>query len=210
MNSLNYLFYPSLTESPMAGINSRDILLGLFAVGLIVLAVYLIDPTLGGLMPRKYGFQASTLSPASLGNQPANFPGGSGAVDRAGVVENPHVASSKNEGFANLSGYEGPSEFGNAETPEGCYPRDQLTPGELLPKDTNSVWAQQNPMGTGSLKGKNFLSAGALIGINTVGQSMRNANYQLRSEPPNPQVAVSVFNQSTIEPDTNRRSLEIS
>jgi hypothetical protein len=210
MNSVNYLFYPSLTESPMAGINSRDILLGLFAVGLIVLAVYLIDPTLGGLMPRKYGFQSSTLSPASLGNQPANFPGGSGAVDRAGVMQNPHVASSGNEGFTSLTGYEGPSEFGNAETPEGCYPRDQLTPGELLPKDTNSVWAQQNPMGTGSLKGKNFLSAGALIGINTVGQSMRNANYQLRSEPPNPQVAVSVFNQSTIEPDTNRRSLEIS
>jgi len=194
----------------MAGINSRDILLGLFAVGLIVLAVYLIDPTLGGLMPRKYGFQASTLSSASLGSQPANFPGGSGAVDRAGVMQNPHVASSGNEGFTSLTGYEGPSEFGNAETPEGCYPRDQLTPGELLPKDTNSVWAQQNPMGTGSLKGKNFLSAGALIGINTVGQSMRNANYQLRSEPPNPQVAVSVFNQSTIEPDTNRRSLEIS
>jgi hypothetical protein len=210
MNSVNYLFYPSLTESPMAGINSRDILLGLFAVGLIVLAVYLIDPTLGGLMPRKYGFQAPTLSPASLGNQPANFPGGSGAVDRSAVMQNPHVASSGNEGFTSLTGYEGPSEFGNAETPQGCYPRDQLTPGELLPKDTNSVWAQQNPMGTGSLKGKNFLSAGALIGINTVGQSMRNANYQLRSEPPNPQVAVSVFNQSTIEPDTNRRSLEIS
>ena len=207
MNSVNYLFYPSLTESPMAGINSRDILLGLFAVGLIVLAVYLIDPTLGGLMPRKYGFQAPTLSPASLGNQSANFPGGSGAVKQEAVMQNPNVAS---EGFANLTGYEGPSEFGNAETPEGCYPRDQLTPGELLPKDMNSVWAQQNPMGTGSLKGKNFLSAGALIGVNTVGQSLRNANYQLRSEPANPQVPVSVFNNSTIEPDVNRRSFEVN
>jgi hypothetical protein len=65
-------------------------------------------------------------------------------------------------------------------------------------------------MGTGSLKGKNFLSAGALVGVNTVGESLRNANYQLRSEPPNPQVAVSVFNNSTIEPDINRRDLEIS
>jgi hypothetical protein len=65
-------------------------------------------------------------------------------------------------------------------------------------------------MGTGSLKGKNFLSAGALIGVNTVGQTLRNANYQLRSEPPNPQVPVTVFNNSTIEPDTNRRDLEIS
>ena len=72
------------------------------------------------------------------------------------------------------------------------------------------MWAQQNPMGTGSLKGKNFLSAGALVGVNTVGQSLRNANWQLRSEPANPQVAVSVFNQSTIEPDANRRDLEIA
>jgi hypothetical protein len=112
------------------------------------------------------------------------------------------------EGFEGLG--EGPAQFGNAEPPAGCYPRDQLTPSELLPKDPNSVWAQQNPMGTGSLKGKNFLSAGALIGVNTVGQSLRNANYQLRSEPPNPQVPVSVFNQTTIEPDINRRTLEIN
>jgi hypothetical protein len=104
----------------------------------------------------------------------------------------------------------GPAQFGNAESPAGCYPRDQLTPSELLPKDANSIWAQQNPMGTGSLKGKNFLSAGALIGVNTVGQSMRNANYQLRSEPANPQVPVSVFNNSTIEPDVNRRSFEVN
>jgi hypothetical protein len=113
------------------------------------------------------------------------------------------------EGFADLSTYEGPSQFGSAEAPAGCYPRDQLTPSELLPKDMNSVWAEQNPMGPGSLKGKNFLSAGALIGVNTVGQSLRNGNLQVRSEPPNPQVAVSIFNQSTISPDISHRPLEI-
>ena len=193
----------------MAGVSTRDIVLGLIAIGVILLAVYLIDPTLGGLLKSVNGFQNATLSATgSQGDKPATFPGGSGMAAAAANMSNAHVASG--EGFANLGSYEGPSEFGSAETPEGCYPRDQLTPGELLPKDQNSVWAQQNPLGTGSLKGKNFLSAGALIGINTVGQSMRNANYQLRSEPPNPQVAVSVFNQSTIEPDTNRRSLEIA
>ena len=113
------------------------------------------------------------------------------------------------EGFADLSAYQGPAQFGSADQPAGCYPRDQLTPSELLPKDMNSVWAEQNPMGPGSLKGKNFLSAGALIGVNTVGQSMRNANLQVRSEPPCPQVAVSIFNQSTISPDVSHRPLEI-
>lgn len=113
------------------------------------------------------------------------------------------------EGFADLSAYEGPADFGAAEAPAGCYPRDQLTPSELLPRDMNSIWAEQNPMGPGSLKGKNFLSAGALIGVNTVGQSLRNANLQIRSEPPNPQVPVSIFNQSTISPDISHRPLEI-
>ena len=190
----------------------RDVVLGLISIAIVGLAVYLIDPSLGGVLRRRDGFSnMPTLSPASLGNQPANFPGGSGAAMLSATMQNPNVAQvQRSEGFSNMGGYEGPASFGNAEAPEGCYPRDQLTPGELLPKDQNSVWSQQNPMGTGSLKGKNFLSAGALIGINTVGQSMRNANYQLRSEPPNPQVAVSVFNQSTIEPDTNRRSLEIA
>ena len=116
----------------------------------------------------------------------------------------------KKEGFADLSSYEGPASFGSAEAPAGCYPRDQLTPAELLPKDMNSIWAEQNPMGPGSLKGKNFLSAGALIGVNTVGQSLRNANLQIRSEPPNPQVPVSIFLQSTIGPDISHRSLEIN
>lgn len=113
------------------------------------------------------------------------------------------------EKFADLTDYEGPAQFGAAEAPAGCYPRDQLTPSELLPRDMASIWAEQNPMGPGSLKGKNFLSAGALIGVNTVGQSLRNANLQVRSEPPNPQVPVSIFNQSTIAPDISHRPLEI-
>ena len=38
---------------------------------------------------------------------------------------------------------------------------------------------------------------------------MRNPNLQIRSEPANPQVKVSPWLQSTIEPDSNRRPLEI-
>ncbi len=95
------------------------------------------------------------------------------------------------------------------ENPSVCYPKDQLSPEELLPQDYASTWAKCNPTGAGSLEGKNFLDAGWHIGINTVGQTLRNANLQLRSEPPNPQVQVSPWLQSTIEPDTNRRLLEI-
>ena len=90
-----------------------------------------------------------------------------------------------------------------------CYPKDQLSPEELLPQDYASTWAKCNPMGAGGLEGKNFLDAGHHIGINTVGQTLRNANLQLRSEPPNPQVIVSPFLNTSIEPDTNRRYFEV-
>lgn len=94
--------------------------------------------------------------------------------------------------------------------PKDCFPKDKLTADDLLPKDAaNSKWAQVNPAGQGDLKDKNFLNAGFHVGINTVGTSLRNPNLSLRSEPPNPQVKVSPWNQTTIEADLNRRPLEI-
>jgi len=169
----------------------------LAALAVSVVAIAYLQPSLFG--GRREGFQ-STLSAAATYSAPAGATSAPGPAREQAVRNAPEVAPTPSSG---------PADFGSAESPSGCYPRDQLTPSELLPKDPNSTWAQQNPMGTGSLKGKNFLSAGALIGVNTVGQTLRNANYQLRSEPPNPQVPVTVFNVPTIEPDVNRRSLEI-
>lgn len=213
--------------------DGRSVLLSVLAITLVVGAVYLIDPTLFGLLGRNEGFADATLGSDANYKMPpgpvdvagakqahdekknqhsAGGDASSSAPPAVGAVSADHLkdASGNHEGFANLEDVTGPAAFESSQGPAGCYPRDQLTPSELLPKDPNSVWAQQNPMGTGSLKGKNFLSAGALIGVNTVGQSLRNANLQLRSEPPNPQVPVSVFNNSTIEPDTNRRDMEIN
>jgi hypothetical protein len=193
----------------------RTLVTSLVAGALLLGAFYLLDPTLGGLLRHTSGFTGDmNMGPPSVGNAMPGQMANPGAIIKEGENRNKHAVPTpppmNGEGFADLAGYEGPAQFGNSETPAGCYPRDQLTPSELLPKDPNSTWAQQNPMGTGSLKGKNFLSAGALIGVNTVGQSLRNGNYQFRSEPPNPQMPVSVWNQSTIEPDVNRRNLEVA
>tara|TARA_B100000524_G_scaffold337744_1_gene228637 strand:+ start:777 stop:1325 length:549 start_codon:yes stop_codon:yes gene_type:complete len=99
--------------------------------------------------------------------------------------------------------------LGGNQYPKDCFPKDQLTPAELLPGDANSKWAQSVPAGQGELGDQNFLTSGHHVGVNTVGQTLRNANRQLRSEPPNPQVKVSPWLQTTIEADTNRRPLEI-
>ena len=82
-------------------------------------------------------------------------------------------------------------------------------PSVLLPNDSNSQWASLNPQGGGMLKNINLLQAGSLVGINTIGSSLRNANLQLRSEPPNPQLSVGPWNHSTIEPDFVQRPLEL-
>jgi hypothetical protein len=82
-------------------------------------------------------------------------------------------------------------------------------PSELLPKDVNQEWATLNPTGNGDLSQVNLLKAGYHIGIDTIGQSLRNANLQIRSEPPNPQLNVGPWNQSTITPDFMRVPLEL-
>ena len=93
--------------------------------------------------------------------------------------------------------------------PSSCSNANIQNPAELLPKDSNSQWAQLNPTGKGELANVNLLKAGYHIGIDTVGQSLRNANLQIRSEPPNPQLNVGPWMQSTIEPDFMRPPLEI-
>lgn len=93
---------------------------------------------------------------------------------------------------------------------QSCFPRDRLTANDLLPKDAaDSKWARINPSGTGDIHDQNYLTAGYHVGINTVGQSLRNANLQLRSEIPNPQNAVGPWMISTIEPDLRQNTLEI-
>lgn len=94
--------------------------------------------------------------------------------------------------------------------PADCFPKDQLNPAELLPGDANSTWAKAVPNGMGELGDQNFLSAGYHVGINTIGSSLRNANYQIRSDPPCPTVQVSPWLQTTIAPDLSRRPLEIA
>jgi hypothetical protein len=113
-----------------------------------------------------------------------------------------------NDNYASVSNNQ--EGFSNKDDENTCFLRDRLTSTDLLPKDAaNSKWAQINPSGSGDMRDQNFLTAGYHIGINTVGQSLRNANLQLRSEPPNPQIAVSPWGISTIEPDIRKVAFEI-
>jgi hypothetical protein len=93
--------------------------------------------------------------------------------------------------------------------PPTCQGGPVADPSELLPKDQNNEWARLNPNGDNDLKNVNLLKAGYHHGIDTIGSSLRNANLQLRSEPPNPVDKVSPWMNSTIEPDLMRTPLEL-
>lgn len=109
-----------------------------------------------------------------------------------------------------ISGGDNVNPYENMPESQACFPRDRLTAEDLLPKDAaNSKWAQLNPAGAGTIHDQNYLTAGYHVGVNTIGQSLRNANLQLRSEPPNPQQAVSPWMISTIEAENRPAQLEI-
>lgn len=80
----------------------------------------------------------------------------------------------------------------------------------LLPKETAAQENFGNFAPDDVLKGQNFIDPRAQIGFpETVGGALRNANQQVRSEPPNPRAPVSIFNTSTIAPDQMRAQFEI-
>lgn len=93
---------------------------------------------------------------------------------------------------------------------QDCFPKDQLVAADLLPREDGfNTWQEVNPQAQGALTDQNFLEAGHHFGINTVGNSLKNANMQLRSDPVIPQVAVGPWLNSSYGPDTSRRYFEV-
>lgn len=82
-------------------------------------------------------------------------------------------------------------------------------PSELLPKDQNSQWAQLNPINNGNIQTPDLLQAGYHIGLDTIGQTLKNANLQLRSDPIIEKRDVGPWNNSTYEADYGRVPLEV-
>jgi hypothetical protein len=77
----------------------------------------------------------------------------------------------------------------------------------LLPRDVASDESFGQFAPDEVLKGQNFLDPRQQVGYpETIGGTLRNANQQIRTEPPNPKSAY-VWSNSTIVPDLMRRPL---
>jgi len=80
---------------------------------------------------------------------------------------------------------------------------------DFLPKEINDQWFD-----TDFSQAKHNINDDKLInteryviGVNTVGQSLKNASYDIRGTIPNPKFTVSPWNNSTYEPDFNLKPL---
>jgi hypothetical protein len=102
----------------------------------------------------------------------------------------------------------GPAAAPAAKASNGCgMDKGTGLASSLLPREIASAedFGQFAPEDI--LKGQNFLEPRKQIGFpETVGGALRNANQQIRKDPPNPKDPF-VWNNSTIVPDTMQRSL---
>ena len=87
---------------------------------------------------------------------------------------------------------------------------DAVSSASLIPREVVQTedFGQFSPEKI--LTNQNYLDPRSQIGYpETVGGVLRNANRDFRSEPINPRTPVSIFNLSTIPPDTMRPKFEI-
>ena len=126
-------------------------------------------------------------------------------------------SSGKRQGFSEMEDFEEVEGFAGMEE---YQPQEQegfqnyssvnvANPKDLLPVDQNSQWSALNPVQNKYPQMPDMLQAGNLIGLDTIGQTLKNANYQLRSDPIIPKGNVGPWNNSTYEPDYARVPLEL-
>ena len=169
----------------------------LFTVVAAAAVMYLMqnysnDKMLGGLQGMKGNIKSSPPAAPPTGNC-AN-----------GTKYTPSGPSGQNEQNARVNGIN-TNQRGMAPSCSG----KAIDPKQLLPKGSNNEFSAMNPGASNDIQNVNLLKSGYHIGINTIGQSLRNSNLQIRSEPANPQMNVGPWNQTTMGPDLSRRPLEI-
>lgn len=107
-------------------------------------------------------------------------------------------------GFMMAPGPQAPTtaDDGSCEMKAGTGLASSLLPREISSNEDFGQFAPQD-----ILKGQNFLEPRNQIGFpETTGGALRNANQQIRAEPPNPKSPFT-WNNSTIVPDLMQRPL---
>jgi len=159
--------------------------------------------------PQRSGYETSPLDSSSV------FQSKSGGMIDQGGRTGPMISQGGEDSspFASDIGGSPLAAFDSSADTGGSFKIGQVPTDPnvgLIPKEvvTTEDFGQFSP--DAILAGQNFLDPRAQIGFpETIGGNLRNANRQERSEPVNPRDPVSIFNLSTIPPDTMRPKFEI-
>jgi hypothetical protein len=86
---------------------------------------------------------------------------------------------------------------------------DNYNAKDFLPHEINDEWFETDfSLAKYQLNDDKLINTERyIIGINTVGQSLKNASYDIRGTIPNPKFVISPWNNSTYEPDFNLKPL---
>ena len=173
----------------------------LFLIAIFIFAIVSIGIYSNNKSRTMDSYKGVAGNAASVGNAPTSMP--NTGINAAGPL-------GTNEDYASVSGINSGNSNGLPSTDTNVARENINNPEELLPQDSSaSQWAKLNPSGSGDVSDVNLLKAGHHIGINTVGNSLRNANLSIRSDPAIPAQNVGPWNTSTIGPDKYRVPFEI-
>lgn len=182
---------------------SNNYIIFLFCILILILLLVILYNAYNTRSKLQEGFESSENDP-----HPATFNSVYQNLDDAQETAGP-VAES--DPYGNQT-WNRVKQQGDPQPPaeNSCFPRDSLTSKDLLPADvTDSKWGLMNPATPGSITDGNYLQAGYHTGINTIGSSLRNPSLDIRSTIPIEKKPISPWMNSTIEPDLNKKELEI-
>ncbi|ARF09443.1 hypothetical protein Indivirus_1_66 [Indivirus ILV1] len=89
---------------------------------------------------------------------------------------------------------------------QNCDPEELFDVDKYLPQEVNDSFFEVMPEPV-SIKNRHLINITKPLGINTIGTSLKNASYDLRTEPANPKQVVSPWLQSSIEGNINLKPL---
>uniref|UniRef100_A0A6C0LR33 Minor capsid protein P11 C-terminal conserved region domain-containing protein n=1 Tax=viral metagenome TaxID=1070528 RepID=A0A6C0LR33_9ZZZZ len=79
---------------------------------------------------------------------------------------------------------------------------------KMLPQEVEEDWFDVEPLlTTKKIKGTHLIHPKVHMGVNTVGNSLKNGTHDIRGDIANPKINVSPWLQSSIEPDTNIKGI---
>lgn len=88
---------------------------------------------------------------------------------------------------------------------QNCDPEELFDVDKYLPQEVNDFFeTMPEPV---SIKNRHLINISRPIGVGTIGTSLKNASYDLRTEPSNPRQIVSPFLNSSIQGNINLKPL---